>query len=137
MAADRKGNSNSEKISFIYSIAAKSGNGGAVVAFNGGVRKRTLPLGSDYMAGEENEPLDVVCASSRNEDMLQWQVLTFMGDRWGRTNCRYPDEKWLPWLSAAREHGGAVTFDMGHAMPSGLFSTEQVEQFKRLKATGH
>ncbi len=122
-----------EGVARIYAIAAKSGNGGAVVAFNGGVRKRTLPLGSDYMAGEENEPLDVVCADSRNEDMLQWQVLTFMGDRWGGTTCRYPDEKWRPWLSAAREHGGAVTFDMGHAMPSGLFSAEQVEQFKRLR----
>ena len=122
-----------EGVARIYAIAAKSGNGGAVVAFNGGVRKRTLPLGSDYMAGEENEPLDVVCADSRNEDMLQWQVLTFMGDRWGGMTCRYPDEKWLPWLSAAREHGGAVTFDMGHAMPSGLFSAEQVEQFKRLR----
>jgi hypothetical protein len=122
-----------EGVARIYAAAAKAGNTKAIVAFNGGVRRRTLPLGSDYMAGEENDPLDFVCSSSRNEDMLQWQVLTFLGDRWGRANCRHPDEKWLPWLSAAYANGGAVTFDMGHDMPSGLFSSEQVAQFKRLK----
>jgi hypothetical protein len=116
-----------------YACAAKSGNPQAVVAFNAGVRRPTLPLGSDYMAGEENEPLDVICRGPRNEDELQWHVLTFMGKRWAQPTCRYTDEQWRPWLQAAYEKGGAVMLDMAPVKPTGCFDREQAAQFKRLK----
>lgn len=123
----------SADVARIYSQAAKSGNPDAVVAFNSGLDCRTLPGASDYAAGEVAEPLDLPpCTSRFASGEMQWHVLTYMGDYWMKTNLRHTDEQWRAWLSSVRSHGGAVTLDMGHAFPSGLFDSAQAAQFRRV-----
>ena len=123
-----------EDVASVYSAAAKAGNGDAVVAFNSGLDLSMRTRIGDYAAGEISKPFGTVCKSRFEESGLQWHALTYLGDYWQRRNCRYPTERWREWVSSVLKNGGAVTLDMGHDHPSGLFDAEQAKQFRQLKA---
>lgn len=122
--------------SALYAAAAKRGNPEAIVSFNPGVRLSRASDHEDYTAGELNEPLRERIAS-RWLDGSQAHVLTYMGDTWGRANCRYRDDEWLPWLRELVAKGGVLSMDMAvnvdpGAGPIGIFVPEQMAQFQRL-----
>lgn len=127
-----------DKHAQLYSQAVKSGNPNAVATFNPGVRLVRATQFEDYTAGEINDPF-TVRVEGRWTDGSQNHILTFMGSMWGRPDCRFKDEQWIPWLKATTAAGCPVTIDMGiyaspeSAAPMGTFMPEQIKQFKRLR----
>ncbi len=126
-----------DAIAACYAPAAKSGNPHAIVTFNPGIGLRRARRLEDYTAGELTEPFESAI-DSRWVDGSQAHVLTYLGDRWGRPNCRFADADWLPWLQRCFRAGAAVTLDMSaNRNPNqgtvGLFCQRQIEQFKRLR----
>lgn len=121
-----------EAIARIYADAVKRGNPRAIVTFNPGVKLVRHTHAEDYTAGELNEPFDVLPAS-RWVDGSQWHALTYLGSSWGRRDTRQPTERWVRWVRAAVEKGGAVTLDLGPNWnpavgPIGTFDEAQVVQ---------
>ena len=126
-----------EAIAGIYADAVKRGNPLALVTFNPGVKLVRHPRAEDYTAGELNEPFTVLPAS-RWVDGSQWHALTYLGSTWGRRETRHPNERWIQWVSAVTEKGGAVTLDLGPKWnpasgPIGTFSEAQVAQVKAIR----
>jgi hypothetical protein len=129
-----------EAIARIYADAAKSGNPRAIVAFNPGVSLVRYTQAEDYTAGELNEPFEVLPASRRwvgVDRAVQWHALTYLGSTWGNRETRYPTERWVKWVSAAVERGGAVTLDLGPNWdpavgPIGTFTAAHVAQVKAI-----
>ncbi len=121
-----------EVIARIYADAVKRGNPRAIVTFNPGVKLVRHTRAEDYTAGELNEPFDVL-PDSRWVDGSQWHALTYVGSSWGRRDTRQPTERWVRWVRAVVEKGGAVTLDLGPnwdpaAGPIGTFDAAQVAQ---------
>ena len=116
----------------LYRDAVHVGNPDAVVAFNEGVRLKSAECQGDYWAGEENEPFDLWTESRLRRSGQQWQVLTFLGSTWGKSDMRYPVEKWREWIKSVTSKGGAVTLDMNIAMPQGLIDAGQADAFARV-----
>ncbi len=128
-----------DDIAAYYAAATKSGNPHSLVTFNPGVgvSPRRATRSEDYTAGEIKEPFDI-SMDSRWIDDSQAHVLTYLGDTWANSNCRFADADWLPWLQRCFQVGAAVTLDMSvNQNPSqgtvGLFCQRQIEQFKRLR----
>jgi hypothetical protein len=125
-----------EAIAKIYADAVKAGNPQAIVTFNPGVKLLRWTRAEDYTAGELNDPFAVLPAS-RWVDGSQWHALTFLGSSWGSRDTRQPTGRWIQWLRATAEKGGAVTLDLGPnrdpaAGPIGTFSEAQVSQFQAI-----
>ena len=123
-------------IARIYADAVKRGNPKAIVTFNPGVKLVRHTLAEDYTAGELNEPFDVL-PTSRWVDGSQWHALTYLGSSWSRRDTRQPTERWVRWVRAVVEKGGAVTLDLGPnwdsaAGPIGTFDEAQVAQVKAI-----
>ncbi len=126
-----------DDIAALYAAAAKKGNPHVIVTFNPGVSFKRATASEDYTAGEINEPFKVAI-DSRWLDDSQAHILTFMGDMWGRPNCRFIDEPWIAWLKRCFKAEAVVTMDMNvNTNPAngtvGLFKAEQIAQFKRLR----
>lgn len=123
-----------DEIGQIYGAALKHGNPQAIVALNPGVlRPEWKP--SDYTAGEINEPLGIAM-DGRWSQGQQVQILTFLGDSWGRPNCRYTDAQWTEWMHTIRAKGGAVTLDANSNMnpDAGAIGRLNDEQFRQLQS---
>lgn len=125
-----------EAIARIYADAVKRGNPRAIVTFNPGVRLVRHTRAEDYTAGELNDPFDVL-PTSRWVDGSQWHALTYLGSSWSRRDTRQPTERWVRWVRAVVEKGGAVTLDIGPnwdpaAGPIGTFDETQVAQVKAI-----
>lgn len=125
-----------EAIARIYADAVKRGNPKAIVTFNPGVRLVRHTRAEDYTAGELNEPFDVL-PTSRWVGGSQWHALTYLGSSWSRRDTRHPTERWVRWVRAAVERGGAVTLDLGPnwdpaAGPIGTFDAAQVAQVQAI-----
>jgi hypothetical protein len=125
-----------EAIARIYADAVKRGNPKAIVTFNPGVRLVRHTRAEDYTAGELNEPFDVL-PTSRWVDGSQWHALTYLGSSWSRRDTRQPTERWVRWVRAVVEKGGAVTLDIGPnwdsaAGPIGTFDEAQVAQVQAI-----
>ena len=116
----------------IYTEAVKTGNPRAVAAYNSGLDVPPQPGLGDFSAGELDLPFEHDCHSLFAGKGMQWHVLTYLGDYWMKTNRRYEDGQWRPWLADVLSRGGAVTLDMGHDFPSGLFDAAQAAQFRRI-----
>jgi len=126
-----------EAIAGFYADAVKRGNPRAVVTFNPGVRLVRHTRAEDYTAGELNEPFNVL-PTSRWVDGSQWHALTYLGSAWGRRDTRYPTERWVQWVRAVLEKGGAVTLDLGpnwnpESGPIGTFSEAQFAQVRAIR----
>jgi hypothetical protein len=122
-----------EAIARTYADAVKRGNPRALVTLNpdGNTLVRYTRV-EDYTAGELNDPFGFL-PSSRWVDGSQWHALTYLGSWWGARDTRYPTERWVQWVNAAVERGGAVTLDAGPnwdpaSGPIGTLSDAQVAQ---------
>lgn len=125
-----------DEIAAIYAQALKAGNPHAIIAFNPGVKQAEWKT-SDYTAGEINEPF-AESVSSRFINGQQAQILTFLGNRWGHSNCRFSDAQWLDWIHKINQNGGTVTIDAHPAYnrsenrPVGTFNDEQLRQLSAI-----
>ncbi|MDO4557443.1 MAG: alpha-L-fucosidase [Planctomycetia bacterium] len=128
-----------DEIGEIYSESLRHGNPHAIVAFNPGVLRNEWAT-SDYTAGEVNEPLAITIDGRFTVDVgHQRHFLTFLGNAWGRTECRYTSEQWIGWITKIRAQSGAVTLDAHSNMdpalgPIGTLRQEQLEQLKAISA---
>jgi hypothetical protein len=126
-----------DAIAGIYADAVKRGNPRAIVTFNPGIKLVRHTRAEDYTAGELNEPFNVL-PTSRWVDGSQWHALTYLGSNWGHRDTRQPAERWLQWVKAVMDKGGAVTLDLGpngdaKAGPVGTFSEVQMTQVKAIR----
>lgn len=131
----------SEEIAQIYSAALKHGNPDAIVAFNPGVKRAEWKT-SDYSAGEINQPFEYSISDRFNENGQQNQILTFLGTRWGASDCRFTVEQWSSWIQSVVDRGGAVTLDACPNMdpkagPIGTLNPEQAAQIKAIRERIH
>lgn len=117
----------------LYREAVRTGNPKAVVAFNEGVKLKEAETVSDYWAGELNNPFECLPEGRLRRPGQQWQVLTFLGSDWGKTDLRFSNAQWREWVSAVKGKGGAVTLDLNIAIPEGLLCPAQVEAFKEIR----
>ena len=124
--------------SILYATAAKAGNPNAICAFNGGLDTfRVLP-GDDYTAGEIADAF-AFDVNSATDHGVQAHCLTYLGDRWGGTNCRFDDGQLVEWALRLTRKGCAISLDMGYnrasdAAPLGTFSPTQFRHFKAICA---
>ena len=125
-------------LTILYATAAKAGNPNAICAFNGGLDTfRVLP-GDDYTAGEIADAF-AFDVNSATDHGVQAHCLTYLGDRWGGTNCRFDDGQLVEWALRLTRKGCAISLDMGYnrasdAAPLGTFSPTQFRQFKAICA---
>ncbi|MBE0536588.1 MAG: right-handed parallel beta-helix repeat-containing protein, partial [Phycisphaerae bacterium] len=108
-----------------WAAAARAGNPYSLLAFNPGaeINKafRMLTAQQDYTAGELNTftatPKDNPCP-----DSLQWQLLSFMGNRWGAaTGPHKPDDWMVNTIRQINREGGVVTIDVNCAYDGTIY----------------
>jgi alpha-L-fucosidase len=125
-----------------FAAAAKSGNPDALVAFNQGVATPVKPQSAfeDYTAGEISDAFPVW----QNYDNLptryvggaQYQILSYLGGRWGYDEPRFPDEFVIGYTKHVNQHGGVVTWDVPDSI-TGLIKAPFLDQLAALgKALG-
>jgi len=99
-----------------WAAAARAGNPYSLLAFNPGadVNKAftSLTTEQDYTAGELNSftatPRENPCPAN-----IQWQLLSFMGNRWGAaTGPHKPDDWMINYIRQVNRQGGVVTIDV-------------------------
>lgn len=86
---------------------------------------------ADYTPGEIAQPFRFQIAQ-RWLYGNQAFILTYLGDYWGKHNCRYGDEIWVPFLKEYLKRGGCIAFDMGMTRENGRFNEDQCKQLGRL-----
>jgi hypothetical protein len=98
-----------------FAAAARAGNPNSALAFNPSVIYRLLSITpyEDYIAGEIDNP---ELASVRHEvdgkvDGTQIQMLSFLGEKWGRGKPRFTTEQAVNYTKKITDLGGAVTWD--------------------------
>lgn len=123
----------SDEFAAIYAKAAKSGNPHVRVTFNPGVSVTPWCASEDYLAGENDTPMQIVC---RGPTMggKQWHTLTHLGREFMKPDIRWPDIDWVDWLGKTLQAGGAVTIDLFMSRANGRLQPEQVEQFVRVRS---
>ncbi|MCD6395077.1 MAG: right-handed parallel beta-helix repeat-containing protein [Planctomycetes bacterium] len=99
-----------------WAAAARAGNPYSMLAFNPGTRIdkafSSLTAQQDYTAGEQNSftatPKKNPCPAE-----LQWQLLTFMGNRWGAATGPHKSDEWMTnYIRQINGQGGIVTIDV-------------------------
>jgi len=99
-----------------FAAAARAGNSKSAVAFNPGEIPRLISVtpDEDYTAGEINDPATVQIKRSTNGrlDGVQVQVLSYLGQTWGRGEPRYSAEQVIQYSRNVRATGGAITWDV-------------------------
>ena len=100
-----------------FSEALKAGNPESIVAYNGGVfvdmKERdisSLTEFEDYTAGEVARAFPV-CAG-RWVNGAQYQILSYLGENWGRAPLRFVDEFVIGYTKDVMSKGGVVTWDV-------------------------
>lgn len=116
-----------------FAAAARQGNPASIVAFNPGIIVPIISITGeeDYTAGEMNNPFLIEC-TGRWVDGVQWHVLSYLGEWWGRGTPRFPGPHISSWTATQIAKGGVVTWDApidarGHIRP---------EFLEQLTATG-
>jgi len=97
-----------------WAAACRAGNPDSILAFNSGVKTAFMALTpeEDYAAGEQNE-WTVTPETHPAPPGVQWQVLSFLGKRWGKaTGPHQPDEYMIDYIRRVNDLGGAVTMDV-------------------------
>lgn len=99
-----------------FAAAARAGNPQNVVAFNPGVIPRLISVSpdEDYTAGEINDPATVQIRRSTTGklDGVQVQVLSYLGNTWGRGEPRFTGEQVVQYSRSVRTNGGVITWDV-------------------------
>lgn len=99
-----------------FAAAARAGNPQSAVAFNPGVIPRLISVtpDEDYTAGEINDPATVQIRRSANGklDGKQIQVLSYLGNTWGRGEPRFTSEQVIQYSRNIRTNSGAITWDV-------------------------
>lgn len=121
--------------------AARAGNPNSAVAFNPGVFPRIMSITpyEDYTAGEIGDPGSIRWMYNYNGmiDGKQIQILSFLGEFWGKGSPRFTPEQVVKYSLDINEVGGAVTWDTP-VNPSGLLKEPFLKQLsevgKALKA---
>ena len=95
-----------------FAAAAKAGNADSLVAFNPGVKVPVISLteSEDYTAGEISNAFPV--CPGRWVDGAQYQILSYLGQQWGRGEPRFPDEFAIGYTKHVVSCGGVVTWDV-------------------------
>ena len=99
-----------------WADAARAGNPYSVLAFNPGTRIdkafSALTRQQDYTAGERNA-FDSTPEKNPCPESLQWQLLTFMGSRWGAADGPHKSDTWTTnFIRKVNQQGGVVTIDV-------------------------
>jgi len=114
-----------------FAAAARAGNSDAAVAFNPGVIHRLISITpyEDYTAGEIDDPdkISIRRSVDGKQDGAQLQVLTHLGEQWGKGAPRYKAEQAVDWSKKVWAQGGAITWDTP-VDPTGGFSAAFLEQ---------
>jgi len=115
-----------------FAAAARQGNPQSAVAFNPGV---TFPIiaeseQEDYTAGEIDDPSRLHCGG-RFVDQKQFQMLSYLGQRWSGGEPRFSEAQVVEWSTAIVKKGGVVTWDVPTS-PSGRISEPFVRQLKAI-----
>ncbi len=120
-----------------FAAAARAGNPDSIVAFNPGVRYPIIRLtkDEDYTAGEVNDPGKVNC-EGRWVDGAQFQMLSYLGERWGHGQPRFTDKQIIEWTRAILDKQGAVTWEVP-ILSNGLIPQPFVEQLSALDQVLH
>ena len=121
------GNGFCEKYAKRYKEMCLLGNNTAIIALNPGVGITKVSDYEDYTAGEVNEFESY--PSDRFLEELQWQTLSFLGDFWGKSSCKYTDEFIYEYIKKCNFTGGVVTMDIY----VNRFGEICENQFKQLK----
>jgi len=123
-----------------FAAAARAGNPNAVVAFNPGVIHRLISITpyEDYIGGEIDDPekIQIRRAADGKVDGAQVQVLTHLGEQWGKGAPRYTTSQVVEWSRGVVKQGGAITWDTP-VDATGAISTAFLEQLAAIgKALG-
>jgi hypothetical protein len=114
-----------------FAAAARAGNPDAAVAFNPGVIHRLISITpyEDYTAGEIDDPdkISIRRTVDGKQDGAQLQVLTHLGELWGKGAPRHKVEQVVEWSRKVWAQGGAITWDTP-VDPTGGFAREYIEQ---------
>ncbi|NLG50749.1 MAG: hypothetical protein GX552_11610 [Chloroflexi bacterium] len=95
-----------------FAAAAKAGNPDSLVAFNPGVLVPVISHSEheDYTAGEISDAFPV--CPGRWVDDAQYHILSYLGERWGKGDPRFPDEFVIGYTKHVNAHEGVVTWDV-------------------------
>lgn len=99
-----------------FAAAARAGNPNAAITFNPGVVYRFLSMtpAEDFTAGEVDKPdlVTVRRAADGKVDGVQIQMLSYLGQTWGRGAPRFTADQVLQYTKKITDVGGAVTWDV-------------------------
>jgi hypothetical protein len=114
-----------------FAAAARAGNPDAALAFNPGVIHRLVSITpyEDYIAGEIDDPEKITIrrAADGKQDGAQLQVLTHLGEQWGKGAPRFTAAQVVEWSKKVWKEGGAITWDTP-ADSTGKIAPEFIEQ---------
>ncbi len=123
-----------------YADAIRAGNPEALIAFNGGVKKRVVAYSAldDYTCGEMNSFVDL--PDERFIDGAQWHTLAPLGiapdgsewGAWAKPGCKHSAEHMADYIKEVNRRGGVVSIDAA-LYRDGHIDPEQLELLKTLK----
>jgi hypothetical protein len=120
-----------------FAAAARAGNANAAVAFNPGVVDRVLSITpfEDYSAGEINDPDRLMIRRHKDGEVdgARIQVLSYLGETWGRGSPRFSSESIVAWSRKVNETGGAMTWDVP-VERSGKMAPAHLKQLQAVSA---
>jgi len=98
-----------------FAAAARAGNPDSAIAFNPGVVYRILSVSpyEDFTAGEIDKP-ELVTVRRQTDgkmDGTQIQMLSYLGETWGRGTPRFTSEQVIQFTKKITDMRGAVTWD--------------------------
>jgi hypothetical protein len=116
-----------------FAAAARAGNPRSITAFNPGVYARIISITphEDFTAGEINEPggIEFKRIEDGRRDGAQVQVLSFLGETWGRGEPRFSSAQVDEWSRSIWANGGAVTWDVP-IQSDGAFAKPFLDQLR-------
>jgi hypothetical protein len=123
-----------------FAAAARAGNPASALAFNPGVLYRTISITpeDDYVAGEVDKPdqIQMRRATGGKADGAQIQMLSFLGQQWGRGAPRFTTDQVVAFTKTVTDAGGVVTWDTP-IQRNGTFAQPFVDQLSAIgKALG-
>ncbi|MCQ2353101.1 MAG: alpha-L-fucosidase [Victivallaceae bacterium] len=96
--------------------ALRAGNPDAAVALNGGVdnppHRNYTDSDEDYLAGEINEPQELVFPTDPRDTALKLHILTYAGTEWGAAPLRFTGREMAEITRRIFAHGGVTTWDI-------------------------
>lgn len=115
-----------------FAKALKAGNPNSIIAFNPGVMIPVISLTEheDYTAGEISDAFPV--CPGRWINGAQYHILSYLGERWGGGEPRFPDDFVSGYTKHVNSKGGVITWDVP-IMDNGLIPQAFINQLMVLK----